>query len=179
MALLRLGQSRLAGTDPQGAIEALEECIEIYPNDAVAYQARLDSPRAYQQAGKFKEAEQLLLRNLNGDGLTPASSEWQQSLFTLGFLLYETGRYEEAITKLQEAVDRDAHRRPYRKTSRRPAIKSQFARMTLSRTRAMPYWANTQLPAPITARRRFLVNACAKRKPRMNGKSTVRWSTTS
>jgi len=47
-----------------------------------------------------------LLTNLTGDTLTPDSIEWRDSLFLLGEHLYETGRYEEAIVKLEEAVTR-------------------------------------------------------------------------
>lgn len=106
LALLRLGQCRLAGREFQRAIATLEECIELFPSDPVAYQARLECARAYQQSGNFERAEELLTSNLTGDTLTPLSHEWRDSLFTLGRLLYETQRYEESIAKLEEAVER-------------------------------------------------------------------------
>ena len=106
MALLKLGQARLASSAYDKAILVLEECIEMYPDDAVAHQARLEAARAYQQRGQFDLAEQLLLINLVGGALKPSSPEWRDSLFALGGLLYESGRYEEAIAKLQEAVER-------------------------------------------------------------------------
>ena len=106
LALLRLGQSRLALRKLERAIATLEECIELFPRDPVAYQARLECARAYQQNGNFERAEELLTSNLRGDALTPLSHEWRDSLFTLGRLLYDTQRYEEAVAKLEEAVER-------------------------------------------------------------------------
>jgi len=106
MALLRLGQARLAVRDYEKAIAAFDEGVEMYPEDAWTYQARLECARAHQQCGRVEQAEQLLLTNLVGDRLTPASPEWRDSLFALGDLLYQSGRYEEAIEKLDEAVSR-------------------------------------------------------------------------
>jgi tetratricopeptide (TPR) repeat protein len=104
MALLRMGQSHLAAGAFENAVAALEECIEMYPNDAVTHQARLECARAQRQLGEYDKAEQLLLTNLVGDTLTPESPEWRDSLFALGNLLYEAGRYDEAISKLEEAT---------------------------------------------------------------------------
>jgi tetratricopeptide (TPR) repeat protein len=106
LALLRLGQSELAARQFNKAIAALEECVELYRLDPVAYQARLEAARAYLQLEKPAEAERLLLTNLVEDVLTPASPEWRDSLFELGNLLYQQGRYDEAISRLDEAVKR-------------------------------------------------------------------------
>ena len=106
LALLRLGQSELAARRFNRAIEALNECVEMYPLDPVAYQARLEAARAYDHLDKPAEAEQLLLTNLVEDVLTPASPEWRDSLFELGNLFYREGRYDEAIKRLDEAVKR-------------------------------------------------------------------------
>ena len=106
LALLRLGQARLAIGEYDRAIAVLEECVEMFPEDAIAHQSRLECARAYQRLGKLDLAEQLLLINLVGGSLTPAGPEWRDSLFALGGLLYESGRYDEAIEKLQEAVER-------------------------------------------------------------------------
>ena len=48
----------------------------------------------------------LLRENLNADLLTPASTEWRESLFDLGNLLATEHRYAEAIARLEEAVAR-------------------------------------------------------------------------
>ncbi|MEQ8835962.1 MAG: tetratricopeptide repeat protein, partial [Lacipirellulaceae bacterium] len=106
VALLRMGQSYLALRDPEEAIEAFNECLEMYPRDAVVYQARLENARAHQQLGKSKESLELLRTNLTAEELTPSSPEWRDSLFAYGHLLYEIGDYEAATNKLQEAVER-------------------------------------------------------------------------
>jgi tetratricopeptide (TPR) repeat protein len=106
MALVRLGQSQLARGEFDRAIESLEQCIEIYPDNPVTHQARLEAARAYQQLGKYDEAEALLRENLDAAALTPTSPEWRDSLFCLGHLLYERGKFDEAVTWLLNAVDR-------------------------------------------------------------------------
>jgi tetratricopeptide (TPR) repeat protein len=106
MALLRYGQSKLAIGKVPEAIAAFEECIEMHPSDPNIYTARVECAKAYLISGKSKEAEALLITNLTGETLTPASSDWRDSLFLLGDYLHETGRYNEAILKLEEAVMR-------------------------------------------------------------------------
>jgi tetratricopeptide (TPR) repeat protein len=117
VALVRLGQSRLALGEFDAAIAALEECIELFPANPVTHQARLEAARAYQQLGnaagdaqtrtaKFDEAERLLRENLGAVALTPESPEWRDSLFALGQLLFERERYVEAVDALREAVER-------------------------------------------------------------------------
>ncbi len=105
-ALLRYGQSQLATGKTTEAITALEECIEIHPRDASVFAARIACAQAYLQTGKPEEAEKMLLANLAGATLTPASPEWRDSIFLLGNYLHESGRYLEAIEKLEEAVAR-------------------------------------------------------------------------
>ena len=51
LALVRLGQARLARGDFDLAIAALEECIEIFPDNPMTHQARLEAARAYRQLG--------------------------------------------------------------------------------------------------------------------------------
>ncbi|WP_425398286.1 tetratricopeptide repeat protein [Aeoliella sp.] len=113
-ALLRLGQAHLALGEPADGIFALEECIELHPQDAAVFRSRLDCAKAYRDEGKAREAEQLLLANLHSSGLTPQSEEWRDSLFELGRLLHDDGKYEEAIDRLAEAVERDIDTRKAR-----------------------------------------------------------------
>ncbi|MCA9259839.1 MAG: tetratricopeptide repeat protein, partial [Planctomycetales bacterium] len=105
-ALLRLGQCHLARRSFDDAVLALEECMDAYPDDAVVYRARLECARAEQMRNHFARAEELLRLNLMGDALTPDSVDWRDSKFDIGRLYYETGRYEDAIAHLQEAVAR-------------------------------------------------------------------------
>ncbi len=106
LALVRIGQSRLALRDYAGAVGALEECIELYPERPLTHQARLEAARAYRQLNKFDEAERLLRVNLAAKALTPQSWEWRDSQFELGLLMYDAQRYAEAIALLEEAVER-------------------------------------------------------------------------
>ena len=106
IALLRLGQAQLAQGDSATAIDTLEECIELYPGDAVIYQARLDCAHAHLQQAQGDRAEELLRLNLVGGNLEPEASEWRDSLFLLGDYLHNSDRYNEAIKYLDEAVNR-------------------------------------------------------------------------
>jgi len=106
LALLREGQSLLATGKLERAIESLEECIELHPRDPSIFQARIECAKAHLQMNEPEKAERLLLLNLAGDTLTPKSIEWRDSLFMLGDHLHESGRYAEAIEKLEEAVMR-------------------------------------------------------------------------
>jgi tetratricopeptide (TPR) repeat protein len=105
-ALLRLGQAHLALGQVAQSIAALEECIEFHPLDGASFQARIDCAKAYWQQGDTARAEELLRYNIAGSSLKPASPEWKDSLFELGTLLHEQGKYEEAIDTLENAVER-------------------------------------------------------------------------
>jgi tetratricopeptide (TPR) repeat protein len=105
-ALLRLGQAHLALRHVPQSIAAFEECIEFHPLDSATYQARIDCAKAYWQEGNTSRAEQLLRENITGSALKPSSREWKDSLFELGMLLHETGQFEQAIGKLEEAIER-------------------------------------------------------------------------
>jgi TolA-binding protein len=105
-ALLRIGQAQLALGEYPKCIASFEECIEFYPLDGSTYQARIDCAKAYWHQGDTKRAESLLRSNLAGSALKPTSPEWRDSLFELGMLLHETGKHEEAIGTLEEAIER-------------------------------------------------------------------------
>lgn len=105
-ALIGLGEALLAEGLPEKALEPLAECMEFHVRDAAVYEARLLASQARLEMGDEKAAEALLLDNLDGEALTPASQEWRDSLFALGRLLYQAGRYAEAIKRLEEAVER-------------------------------------------------------------------------
>jgi tetratricopeptide (TPR) repeat protein len=105
-ALIGLGEALLARDRPAEALVSLEECIEFHARDASVFEARLLASQARLELGDVKAAEALLLANLDGEALTPASQEWRNSLFALGRLLYQTDRYADAIQRLEEAVAR-------------------------------------------------------------------------
>ena len=104
MALLRLGQTRLALGEPNEAIDAFNECIEFHPQDAATYRARLECAKAYRDVGEPDRAEALLNENLLGSTLAPQSPEWRDSKFELARLLHEHLRYDDAVRHLEEAI---------------------------------------------------------------------------
>ncbi|MBN1853576.1 MAG: tetratricopeptide repeat protein [Pirellulales bacterium] len=106
-ALVLLGQALLAQGRYDECISALQECITLHHHDVAVYEARIICSHALREKGEMDQAIQMLLDNFSDDTLTPKSREWQDSLFYYGTLLHETGRYEEAINRLTEAVDRN------------------------------------------------------------------------
>lgn len=104
-ALVDLGEAQLNLGRLDGALAAFEECIEFHPRDAAAYRARLIASQAHAEKGELEQAEALLEANLNGH-LAPGSVEWRDSLFAIGRLFHQQGRYEDAVRRLEEAVRR-------------------------------------------------------------------------
>jgi TolA-binding protein len=105
-ALDSLGEALLCLGDYDGALDSLKECIDLFPRDAASCHARLLAAQAAREKGDVPLAEKMLLANLNGDYLTPAGKEWRDSLFLLGEILHDAGRYAEASRRLEEAVER-------------------------------------------------------------------------
>lgn len=105
-ALVKLSRALLSRGRTSDALGALRECIELYPAEAAALEARLLAASAYAELGQFEPAEALLLDNLEGDALSPASREWRDSLFALGRVLFQAGRYRDAIRRFEEAAMR-------------------------------------------------------------------------
>jgi tetratricopeptide (TPR) repeat protein len=60
------------------------------------------------RASYFQRARELLAENIDGldFDLEPTALAWQRSLFVLGRLYHEEGRYDEAIRRLREAIQR-------------------------------------------------------------------------
>ena len=105
-ALTALGEALLTEGRIDEALQALSECVDLHPRDAAAFRARLLAARARIEKGEYDQAEKLLRDNLTADLLTPASTEWRESLFELGRLLHTQRRYDDAIPRLEEAVVR-------------------------------------------------------------------------
>ncbi len=144
LALIHLGECMLALDRLEEALSVCQECIQFYPTDAASYQARLISSKVYLEMGQVAPAEAVLRENLNGELLTPESKESRDSLFQLGELLQADGRYQEAIQRLREAVERypethDAVRaryligESYRKIAQ--GIQEKLAKDTIETTR--------------------------------------------
>ncbi len=91
-ALTGLGESLLTIGKLEPAIEVLDQCLTRFPRHPATYRARLLSSKAFKELNQIDKAKALLLDNLYKFSLTPASMEWQDSLFALGEL-----HYDEAI----------------------------------------------------------------------------------
>lgn len=107
--LTLLGEALLAQGRLDEAVKRLDECVRLHPREAASFRARLLAAQAYVEKGDHGRAETLLRENLQADLLTPASTEWRESLFDLGTLLHDTGRYEAAVARLDEAAQRYPH----------------------------------------------------------------------
>lgn len=105
-ALAGLGRSLLALERTEEAQETFRRCLSLYPRDAASFAVRVAAARVYLERNEIERAEPLLQENLTCGAITPASREWRESLFVLGELLAASGRWPEAIERLDEAVQR-------------------------------------------------------------------------
>lgn len=137
-ALLALGKARLATGDSTKALAALEECIVEFPRDPLRYDARLYSALAYAEAKRFDKARELLDSNLTDGGLTPESSIWKESLFSLGELLFRQG-HQTHLRWALDAPQRDTMKPPPTAELRQaqPILQDAIVRLGEAATR---YW---------------------------------------
>ena len=110
-ALLRLGRAYQAAGLFDKAISAFQKNQFRYPQSLAASKSAVPLAQAYIAKGPeaYGKAESVLLSVVNNNPLlTPESEEFKQALFELGQLYYRTERYEEAVARLKEFVDRYA-----------------------------------------------------------------------
>jgi tetratricopeptide (TPR) repeat protein len=91
------------------AISTFQRNRLLYPQSLPASQSAVPLAQAYIAKGpeNFGKAENVLLSVLEGNRLvTPEAAEFRESLFELAQLYYRTGRYEEAISRLEEMTNR-------------------------------------------------------------------------
>ena len=91
-ALVGLGESLLALGKPEEAVETAGPLPRDLSHGIRRPIAHGCSPSlALEEQGKLPEAKELLIDNLYRFSLAPQSSEWRDSLFALGTLLYRAG----------------------------------------------------------------------------------------
>jgi tetratricopeptide (TPR) repeat protein len=107
-ALLRLGQAYQAAGMFDKAIDAYQRNALRYPRSLAASKSAVPLAQAYIAKGPdfFSKAETVLLSVFDNKALTPEAEEFKQSLLELAQLYYRTGRYEEAVTRLEEWTQR-------------------------------------------------------------------------
>jgi tetratricopeptide (TPR) repeat protein len=98
------------------SVGALDDAIPIYERNIkengktpAAYASAVNLARCYMAKGPegFEKAEKSLLSLVqDNQDLDPNANEFRASLFTLGELYYDNGRWADAILRLEEAVDR-------------------------------------------------------------------------
>jgi tetratricopeptide (TPR) repeat protein len=108
-ALLRLGRTYQAAGYFDKAIDAFQRVQLEYSKSLAASKAAIPLAEAYMAKGPpgYARAETTLLSVVENNPLVdPAAEEFRQSLRELAQLYYRTGRYEEAIARLQELTQR-------------------------------------------------------------------------
>lgn len=108
-ALLRLGRAYQAEGQFDKAIETFTQNQFRFPNTLATSKSAIPLAQSYIAKGPdyFNRAENVLRSVLeNNPLLTPKAEEFKQALFELGQLYYRTGRYEEAVGRLQEWTER-------------------------------------------------------------------------
>lgn len=108
-ALLRLGQAYRSIGQFDKAIAAYQKNQSSYPKSLAASKSAVPLALAYEAKGPdyFGRAQTVLESVLdNNPLLDPKSEEFRQALLELGMLNYKSGRYEQAIARLNEFKSR-------------------------------------------------------------------------
>ena len=109
MRCFALGRTYQAAGFFDKAIDAFQRVQLEYPKSLAASKAAIPLAQAYMAKGPAgnARAETTLLGVVENNPLVdPAAEEFRQSLRELAQLYYRTGRYEEAIARLQELTQR-------------------------------------------------------------------------
>ncbi len=111
-ALLRLGRVYQAAGLPDKAIAVFQRNLFEHPKSLAASKSAVPLAQAYIAKGAdyYSKAEHTLLGVVRDNPLVdPSAEEFRQSLFELAQLYYRTGRYEEAVARLDELTQRYPH----------------------------------------------------------------------
>ncbi|MDR2756617.1 MAG: tetratricopeptide repeat protein [Planctomycetaceae bacterium] len=100
---LYLGEMYLHIDALDAAMDILEEALRYYPNHALVPRIRITLSRAYTEKKEWEKAQEILQQNLI-DEYAPSSAVYRDSMFALGKLFFERGRFSEAIPYLEDAV---------------------------------------------------------------------------
>ncbi|MDR1270277.1 MAG: tetratricopeptide repeat protein [Planctomycetaceae bacterium] len=100
---LYLGEIYLHIDALDNAVEILEEALQYYPQHALVPRLRITLSRAYIEKKEWGKAQEILQLNLI-DEYAPSSTIYRDSMFALGKLFFERGRFSEAIPYLEDAV---------------------------------------------------------------------------
>jgi tetratricopeptide (TPR) repeat protein len=106
--LLRLGRAYQATGQYDKAIKALQRNQFRYPQSLAASKSGVPLAQAFVAKGPaaYPQAEKVLISVLENPIVTPEAEEFRLALFELAQLYYRTGRYEDAISRLEETTQR-------------------------------------------------------------------------
>ncbi|HLL91159.1 MAG TPA: tetratricopeptide repeat protein [Tepidisphaeraceae bacterium] len=108
-ALLRLGRAYQAAGMFDKAVAAFQRNQFRYPQSLAASKSAVPLAQAYVAKGpeSYAKAESVLRSVVdNNPLLTPEAEEFKTALFELAQLYYRTGRFEEAVGRLEELTQR-------------------------------------------------------------------------
>jgi tetratricopeptide (TPR) repeat protein len=108
-ALLRLGTAYQAAGMFDKAIATFQRNMFRYPKSLAASKSAVPLAQAYLARGPkdFPDAEKVLLGVVDdNDFVDPSAEEFHQALFELAQLYYRIGRYEDAIARVEEMMQR-------------------------------------------------------------------------
>lgn len=113
----RLGEARRSLRDFEGAATAYERVLDEHPRSPFGTGSIAALAQCYRELDRLPEAESRLLNVVEGRGsdgttITPEAADYRTALVELGRLYLDTGRYREAIERLQAAVERLEEERP-------------------------------------------------------------------
>lgn len=106
--LLRLGRAYQATGNFDKAIKALQRNQFRYPQSLAASKSGVPLAQAFVAKGPdfYSQAEKVLIAVLENPIISPEAEEFRLALIELAQLYYRTGRYEEAISRLEETTQR-------------------------------------------------------------------------
>ena len=108
-ALLRLGRAYQASGQFDKAIAQFQHIQFRYGKSLAASKSGVPLAQAYIAKGAefYSKAETTLIAVVeNNPQLTPQAEDYRQALFEMAQLYYRTGRYEEAVVRLEEITQR-------------------------------------------------------------------------
>lgn len=103
-ARVALGEALLALGQTKEGLEILTGVLADHPRHPAMYRARFLASLGHEELGNIAEARRHLNDNLYNFSLTPESSDWRDSIFLLGRLVYQEALAQEAKSR-QVGVD--------------------------------------------------------------------------
>jgi tetratricopeptide (TPR) repeat protein len=154
-ALLAVGEAELALNNLETSLSVLRELLRDDAKHPLSYRARIVMHDVYVEQGKFAEARQKLIDNLEHEALTPQSIEWRDSLFALAQMLYRQGLVLETTSR-EQGIDGETDE------GRKTGLKSLEQASNVFREAILKYTeALARYPdAPQTFEARYLAAEC-------------------